>query len=97
MLLTLVLLGGLGGGGSYYWFVHRKKPTQQRLEGPGISITIEADGAREIMVDGKPAGKTPVKLQVPQGTRPILITGKGLADKEVVPDRDQTIELEVLK
>ena len=97
VLLTLVLLGGLGGGGAYYWFVHRNKATPQRLEGPGISITIEADGAREIMVDGKPAGKTPVKLQVPQGKKPILITGPGLADREVVPDRDQTIELEVLR
>ncbi len=93
VLLALLLLGGLGAGG-YYWFYVRKPAVKTRLEGPGITITIEANGAHEISIDGKASGKTPVRLQVPKGTRPILITGTGLAPTQVVPDRDQTIVLE---
>ncbi|MBA2543506.1 MAG: protein kinase, partial [Deltaproteobacteria bacterium] len=93
LLALLLVFGGLGGA-YWYWFHDRTSKVEKRLAGPGITITIEADGAREIVIDGKPAGKTPLRVQVPKSTKPITIGGKGLVMTKVVPDRDQTIELE---
>ena len=93
-ILSILLLGGLGGGGyAYYHFVHRKQPVA-RIEGPGITITIEATGNPELEIDGKPAGKAPIRLQLPRSSTPMLITSPKLRPLQVIPDRDQTVTLE---
>jgi hypothetical protein len=35
LVLTLLLLGGLGAGGYYYWFHIRKQPVEYKVYGPG--------------------------------------------------------------
>lgn len=92
LIVALLLIGGVGGGGYYYWFHVRAR--HDRLPGAGITITVQASGEREIFVDGRPAGKTPVRLQLPKGTTPITITGPGVVDAVVVPDHDQTVVLQ---
>jgi hypothetical protein len=58
----------------------------------GVSIRIIAREPTEVTIDGRAAGKTPLTLQRPPGTAPVLIGAPGTA-RQVIPDRDQTIDV----
>ena len=63
-----------------------------RPAGDGVSIRIVAHDPTEVTIDGHPAGKTPLTLERPRTTRPIVIAGPRGAT-QVVPDHDQTVDL----
>jgi serine/threonine protein kinase len=90
-LISLLLIAVVGAGGYLLYTYKLKKP--DRLTGGGVTIRITAELPREILIDGKNAGKPPVKLQVPRGTQPILISGDGLVGVSVVPDQDHDVQL----
>jgi hypothetical protein len=45
-----------------------------------------------VTIDGAAAGKTPISLQRSIGTRPLVIRA-GPTTFQVVPDRDQTVDI----
>ncbi len=63
-----------------------------RHPGGGVSIRITARPPVEVTVDGQRAGKTPLTLQRSRSSRPILITGPH-GTRQVIPDRDQVVDL----
>ena len=67
-------------------------PSRPPRSGAGVSIRIIAREPTAVTIDGHPAGNTPLTLQRPPGTAPILITAPGAA-RQVIPDRDQTVDL----
>jgi serine/threonine-protein kinase len=92
-VVVAVLLIGLAATGVYV--LSRSKPESPRLPGGGISIRIKAAGYREVSIDGRRVGTTPLTLQLPKATQPILVTSPGLEPHQVVPDHDQVIDLSV--
>lgn len=64
----------------------------QPLRGGGVSIRIIARQPTDVFLDGQRAGKTPLTLQRPKATEPILIT-TAEATRQIIPDRDQVIDV----
>jgi len=69
--------------------LHRRAP---RAHGPGVEIRIVAPSPVDVMIDGHAAGRTPLTLQRPAGTQPILISAPHVV-RQIVPDHDQLVEL----
>jgi serine/threonine protein kinase len=93
--IVLALVAVVAVAGTAVVLYRYEKPVRAReIAGPGVTIEIKTPRPTRITVDGKPAGVTPVVLEVPEGTKPILIEGEGLRPLQVVPNRDQLIRLE---
>jgi len=58
----------------------------------GVSIRIIARDPTEVAIDGHVAGKTPVTLQRPRGTQPLVITTARNV-RQIIPDHDQVIDV----
>jgi serine/threonine-protein kinase len=97
VILALALVAG-GAVGVYFATRRAHHGTAQQIA-PGQGITIHVvtphDGV-PLMVDGDIVGSSPVDLMRSRGTRPITLSAT-IDDqpytKQIVPDRDQTVEL----
>jgi hypothetical protein len=89
-LLGIVMLVAVGAIGIMVW---QRSPTMRGADVGEIEIRITApkDGT-PVVVDGAPAGKTPLILRLESSTEPIKIIGNNVAIV-VVPDRSRTVEL----
>ncbi|MEO9160047.1 MAG: serine/threonine-protein kinase [Kofleriaceae bacterium] len=56
-----------------------------------VSISVHSAMPANVTLDGKAVGETPLTLYVPKGTRAITI-GAGGTQRQIVPDRDQTVD-----
>jgi hypothetical protein len=94
-LVVLVVVAGLGAG-AYYMFgrdATPKPPAKVVAPDRGVTIRIIGADGTPVTIDGKPAGKTPLSLQRRPGKKALVIGAKG-STWQVVPDRDQTIDVE---
>lgn len=71
---------------------HPRVPAPWLGGGSGVAIRIIAREPTEVSIDGHAAGKTPLTLQRPKGTQPIVIAAPG-ATKQIIPDHDQVVDL----
>ena len=94
VLLALLLLGGVAAGG--YYFMTKEQSTAPQAKkvdvDRGVTIRIVGKSGTAITIDGKPAGKTPVRLERRASKQEIEIAAPGFV-RRVVPDRDQTIDI----
>ncbi|MFN0250998.1 MAG: hypothetical protein ACKV2T_29255 [Kofleriaceae bacterium] len=89
-LLGIVMVVAVGAIGMMVW---QRSPTLRGADVGEIEIRITApkDGT-PVVVDGAPAGKTPLILRLESSSEPIKIIGNNVAIV-VVPDRSRTVEL----
>lgn len=91
MLLVVVMIAALGAIGI---MVFQRAPALKggsKIGDVQITITAPKPGT-PVIVDGAPAGQTPIVLRLPKGTQPIKIVGNNVAIT-VVPDRDHAVNL----
>ncbi len=89
-ILWAVLIVALGAVGIMVW---QRSPKLRGAEVGEIEIVIKAPKeGTPIVVDGAPAGKSPVTLRLKSSKTPIRIIGNNVAIT-VVPDRSRTVEL----
>lgn len=90
-MLLVVMLVMLGAIGVMVW---QRAPALKGGSKIGdVQITITAPKAgTPVVVDGAPAGQTPIVLRLPSGTQPIKIVGNNVSIT-VIPDRDHVVNL----
>jgi hypothetical protein len=89
-LLGIVMMVALGAIGIMVW---QRSPTLRGASVGEIEIVVTAPKeGTPIIVDGAPAGKTPVTLRLKSSTTPMKIIGNNVSIT-VVPDRSRTVEL----
>jgi hypothetical protein len=71
---------------------HPRVPAPWLGGGGGVSIRVIAHEPTEVSIDGHAAGKTPLTVQRPKATQPIVIAAPH-ATKQVIPDHDQVVDL----
>jgi len=92
VIVSLLLIALVATGG-YVFYTHRHT-SERTLPGGGVTIRITASPPVVVYVDGTKYGVTPILIERPKSTSPILISAYGLAAQEIVPDHDQTVHLE---
>ncbi len=89
-LLAIVMVAALGAIGIMVW---QRAPALRGGEVGEVEIIVRApkDGT-QVVVDGAPAGTTPLTLRLHSSQTPIKIIGNNVAIV-VVPDRSRTVNL----
>lgn len=93
LIISLLVIALVGAGAAALYF-YQRKTQDTSVAGPGVSIRITAERPIEIKIDGKRVGKTPFSYKTAKGTKPLLIESDGFSPRQIVPDRDQTVQLE---
>jgi hypothetical protein len=81
IIAIAIVVVGVAGYVVYDRYRARGTPDDpvRTIPGGGVTIRVEAEGAPEIRIDGKPAGRAPIALQLPVGVTVTKATGSHLS------------------